>query len=336
MKKIIFSLLVLLTCSSLFAAEKTAKYELKKPQGEPAKFVENWGYVTMKRADEYSKNIPVTDVCFFSADINCYGKLVSVPNRKAIDIGNARSHMVVVCDSYSLSHMVLSPEFKLRDQLIKDIVKAAEPFDGVNIDFELVPAQDRENFHTFLVDLKKQLNGKIFSVCVQARTKLLQNDMYPYEKLAGFCDKIFIMAYDEHWSTSAPGPIASIKWSRNVANYAKSTIPAEKLIMGAPFYGRTWVNKTTAQAWYFSGTNRIMRENDVSEVTYEEDIPTFKYKTEVTVTGYFNDAYSVHKMCKMYEELGIKNIGFWRIGQEDPEIWNWLSIKNFVPPVKSK
>ena len=97
--------------------------------------------------------------------------------------------------------------------------------------------------------------------------------------------------------------------------------------MGIPFYGRTWANKTTSGAWYFSGANRIMRENDVTEVIYDDEIPRFTYKTQVTVTGYFNDAYSDVALCRMYEKVGVKNIGFWRIGQEDPDFWKWLEIK---------
>lgn len=327
MKKIFTALLIVLSLFSIFAEEKTAKYELRKPEGEPAVFKESWGHVVMSRADEYKKELPVTDVCFFAAAIDCYGKLCDVPNRSKIDIGSARSHMVVVCDSRSLTHFVLDPSYNVRKPLINDIVKAAEAFDGVQIDFEYIPVKDRNNFITFLADLRYKLKGKIFSVCVPARMKLLTDDVYPYEKISDYCDRVFVMAYDQHWSTSKPGPIAALEWCQRIVDYAKQTIPEKKLVMGIPFYGRTWVDKTTAQAWYFSGANRIMKENEVSEVTYEDDIPTFSYETTVKVTGYFNDAYSALQLCRIYEAAGVKNIGFWRIGQEDPDFWNWLSIK---------
>ena len=70
-----------------------------------------------------------------------------------------------------------------------------------------------------------------------------------------------------------------------------------------------------------------MRENNVDKVTYENDIPTFTYTTEVTVTGYFNDNYSVLNLCRLYEKAGIQKVGFWRIGQEDPTFWEWFKIK---------
>lgn len=305
-----------------------AKYKLKEPTGKPVTFKENWGFVSKDRVKEYNKDMPVTDVCLFSASINSYGELCDIPSRKIIDTGKARCHLVITCDSKSLSHFVLDPEYQLRKKLIKDIVAAAKDYDGVNIDFELIPARDKDNFITFLADLRYSLGSvKWFSVCVPARFKLLTDDIYPYAKIASYCDRVFIMAYDEHWSTSKPGPIADAEWCQKIIDYAVKSIPAKKLVMGIPFYGRTWQDKSHAGAWYFSGANRIMRENNVDKITYENDIPTFTYTTEVTVTGYFNDNYSVLNLCRLYEKAGIQKVGFWRIGQEDPTFWEWFKIK---------
>ena len=302
------------------------KYTLRQVEGNPVQVKESWGYVMQNRLDEYDNSIPLTDVCFFAAEINNYGELAGVPNRSKIKVGNARCHMVVVCDSRSLTHFVLDPDSSVRKPLLKQIVKAAAPYDGVQIDFELVPARDRKNFITFLADLRYMLKDKWFTVCVPARFKLLSEDIYPYAEIARYSDRVFVMAYDEHWSTSKPGAIASIDWCSKVMEYAQKSIPERKLIMGIPFYGRTWANETTAGAWYFSGANRIMTENKVTDVIYENDIPTFKYTQNVEVTGYFNDAYSCVQLCRLYENAGIKKIGFWRIGQEDPAFWEWIKI----------
>lgn len=326
-KIIVFLCLLCIFTGKVFSEETAGKYELRKVTGNPVKFTESWGYVMMSRANEYNKSMPLTDVCYFGGCVDVYGELADIPSRNKIDIGNARAHLVINSDSRSLTHFILDPTYGVRNRLIKDIVKAAETFDGVQLDFEYIPKRDRENFIKFIADLRYNLKGKILSVCVPARFKLLKEDMYPYAKIADYCDKIFVMCYDEHWSTSKPGAIASMEWSRKVVDYAVSVVPEKKLVMGIPFYGRTWANKTTSGAWYFSGANRIMRENDVTDVIYDDEIPRFTYKTQVTVTGYFNDAYSDVALCRMYEKVGVKNIGFWRIGQEDPDFWKWLEIK---------
>ncbi len=308
----------------------TPLYTFKSPEGNPVRLQESWGYVMQSRSNEYNRSIPLTDVCFFAAEINCYGELVGVPKRSSLDIGKARSHLVIVCESKSLTHFVLSQKYDVRMKIIKQIVKAAYAYDGVQIDFELVPAREKKAFLSFLADLRYMLGKeKWFSVCVPARFKLLQEDVYPYAQIATYCDRIFVMAYDEHWSNGVPGPVASAEFCKKIVKYAKQAIPEKKLIIGLPFYGRTWANETTEGAWYYSGANRIMTEHKVTEVKYEDGIPAFKYTTEVEVTGYINDAYSVVHLARIYENAGIKKMGFWRIGQEDPSVWDWFKVRGF-------
>lgn len=301
-------------------------YTLREVEGKPVQVKESWGYVLQSHVEQYDNTMPLTDVCFFAAEVNCYGELTSIPNRSKIKVGKARCHMVVVCDSKALAHYVLDPNLPARKQLLKQIVKAATPYDGVQIDFELIPARDRKNFITFIADLRYMLKEKWFSVCVPARFRLLTEDIYPYAEIAKYSDRVFVMAYDEHWSGSKPGAIASIDWCSKVMEYAKKTIPEKKLIMGIPFYGRTWANETTASAWVYNGVNKIMTEHKVTDVVYENEIPTFNYTANVEVTGYFNDAYSCVQLCRLYENAGIHKVGFWRVGQEDPEFWKWLVI----------
>lgn len=328
--------LLLLSNSCAKTPEKVQKpkYSLRTPTGNPVEFTESWGYVTQSRMEEYNSSIPLTDVCFFAADFDCYGQLIDVPSRSKLNLPEGtRSHLVVICDSKSLTHFVISPEYPVRDAAIKQIVDAAADFDGLQLDFELIPAKDGNAYLKFVTALKAALekkygkNNKMYTICVPARMRLLTDDIFPYETLSKIFDRLFVMAYDEHWSTSKPGPIASVDWCRKCAEYAVQTVPLEKLIIGVPFYGRTWTSETTSGAWYYSGANRIMTENGVREVTYEDDIPTFNFKTEVNVKGYFNDVSSVLALCRLYEGMNVQNIGFWRIGQEDPDFWDWLIIK---------
>ena len=94
-------------------------YSLREPQGQPVQLKESWGYVMQSRLDEYDNSIPLTDVCFFSAEINCYGELTAIPNRARINTKGARCHLVVTCDSKSLTHFILEPGSKVRNNLLK-------------------------------------------------------------------------------------------------------------------------------------------------------------------------------------------------------------------------
>nr|MCR4900152.1 hypothetical protein [Treponema sp.] len=44
-------------------------YTLRPVEGEPVEFAESWGYVSAGREDEYNSSLPITDVCYFSAEI---------------------------------------------------------------------------------------------------------------------------------------------------------------------------------------------------------------------------------------------------------------------------
>jgi spore germination protein YaaH len=135
------------------------------------------------------------------------------------------------------------------------------------------------------------------------------------------------MAYDEHWSTSAPGPIASMPWCQRVARYSLDTIGAEKLIMGLPFYGRSWGNVNPNRALIHSTIQEILNEQKIAEVQRESGIPYFRYTTPVSVTLYYEDAYSLSARLEMYKKMGVNSVGFWRLGQETTAFWGVIGLE---------
>lgn len=306
-------------------------YIIEAPNVEPqsANFFEVWAYLVADSEEYLKPEYPITDVGYFSAELNTYGELVGVPNPKKLAGYEGRVHLVVACNSTSLSHFALAPEGTVRSKLIDDLVAATEPFDGLQIDFELVPKRDVDTFYSFIKELRERLPHKLFSIALPARIRTLENDVYDYKRLSQWVDKVFVMAYDEHWSSSKPGPVASIEWCNMIVKHSLETIGRDKLVMGLPFYGRTWDDVSMDRAFYFSGIQRIMRENEVTsdQITREDHIPTFSYTIpEVTVTGYYDDIHSLTLRLDNYFDAGIKAVGFWCLGQEDPRIWSYLSI----------
>ena len=53
-------------------------------------------------------------------------------------------------------------------------------------------------------------------------------------------DYLILMAYDEHWSSSPPGPIASMAWFASVLRQRQRDIPAEKTIVAIGNYAYDW------------------------------------------------------------------------------------------------
>jgi hypothetical protein len=295
------------------------------PDGLPVLvFDEIWGYLVNGREDALRSDLPLTDVVYFGAEVDAYGKLTGVPDWKNAGSFSGRIHLAAACNSRSLTHFVLEDGSPVRLELVADLLAASAPYDGLQIDFELVPARDGDNFFSFLLELREGLGDKRFTVALPARTQAIQDDVYDYDRIRPLVDRIFVMAYDEHWSSSAPGPVASMQWCRDTAAYALQTIGPEKLVMGLPFYGRTWGSVNTFRAFFFSGIERIKNENSVTVIRREDEIPTFTYEIPVTVTVYYDDVYSLSARSLLYRDMGVKAIGFWSLGQEDLRIWNFL------------
>jgi len=292
---------------------------------EASEFGEIWAYVIAGREAANLNELPLSDIGYFGAEVDIYGKLVSVPKRQNL-IFSGRVHMVVKCDGRSLSHFVLAPGSQERKALIADLLAAAKNFDGLQVDFENVPERDGDAFLSFIRELRAGLKDKIFTIALAARTRKLNSDVYDYEKIKPYVDRILVMAYDEHWSGSKPGPVASMQWCKNVAEYSLRVIGPEKLVMGLPFYGRAWGNHNPSRALIFSTTETVFNENDITSIMREEDIPVFEYDVNVSVKVYFEDEYSLSARMEMYKSLGVASIGFWRVGQETPEVWKFMKL----------
>lgn len=82
-------------------------------------------------------------------------------------------------------------------------------FQGINIDFEEIDTQTMPYYLTFLSELGHIIHpdGLILSVNIP-----LANDSFALAEIGKRVDLIFLMAYDEHWSSATPGPIASHDW----------------------------------------------------------------------------------------------------------------------------
>ncbi len=289
---------------------------------EPAAFSELWAYLMVGEEAflEPAREL-LSDVCYFSAEINAYGELIKIPDVRKLSSFAGRKHLVVAeIGNFTLTHLCLDPAYPIRARLVASIAAAAKPYDGVQVDFEAIPERNRDDFVDFLKLLKKAIGPKLLSVALPARLSAA-GDTLGYARIAAVVDRVVIMAYDEHWSTSAPGPVASLDWCARVASYASSRIPAERLVMGLPFYGRAWGDKRPNRAYKHSGIGELAASKGVNLVGRENGIPWFRYEETVVVDVYYDDALSLRRRLGLYETAGVGAVAFWRLGQEDPDVW---------------
>ncbi len=321
----------------IFSACMGSSAERTIATGRSIQFHEIWGYLMSGEEKALKGNEPFTDIGFFGASILENGRLKYSSKTPDIRLKNGttpRVHLVVfeLTNSWLL-HRCLDASLPQRKALMEDIVAKSASFSGIQLDFEAIPSGDAAPFLDFLRELKSRLGPeKILSVAIPPR-RFAVNDAYPYPAIAGIVDRVIIMAYDQHWSTSEPGPIASLPWCRDIATYASTTIPPEKLIMGLPLYGRAWQRHTMNRALRFAEVEKIIK-NRKARPRYDRDRgPYLEYREKVPVRIYYDDTASILDKLEMYNTIGVSRVSFWRIGQEPKQLWNHLRAAEEMKPV---
>ena len=145
-----------------------------------------------------------------------------------------------------------------RANLVKSITDlvAKYNYDGIDLDFETFYAKGesrtnwpviKPNWVFFIKDLSTALHaeGKLLSVTTppdfDPATKRAGNWVYAWGEIGPLIDRLRIMAYD--YSTTNPGPIGPLDWTEDAVKYAISQMPASKVFVGIPGYGRDWITK---------------------------------------------------------------------------------------------
>ena len=298
--------------------------------GQTIAFTQNWGYL-MKGEERYlSGTEPLTDIGYFSAQVTDTGRLGASVPRPSLPgrLRRVRIHLVISTPANkALMYFCLNRDPKTRSDLLNDIVSHSAPFDGVQIDFEVMRAEERNAYLSFLSELKRKLpTNKVLSVALPARTAVA-NDAFPYASIAAIVDRVIIMAYDEHWRTGPPGPVASIQWCKRVCQFAQKEIPGGKLVMGIPLYGRLWQRETIAKALKYPETLSLWQKDKPLVNRTAGQIPFFEIKRTVSGVAYFEDMRSLKEKLTLYKGLGIAGIGFWRVGQGPAALWTVLSTE---------
>lgn len=319
-------ILALLSCATTDKTGPAANHAGK------LSFSEVWGYLMKGEEKEISGHEPFTHIFYFSAGLDSRGRILRDVARPEIRLANGfrpSVHLVIAeLTNYSLMHFCLTKNYQVRDMLIEDIIRVSRPFDGVQIDFEAVSPADAEVFYDFLKTLRLKLGrDRMLSIAVPARRRPVA-DAYQYHLIAPHVDRLVIMAYDQHWSTSQPGPVASLSWCREVAAYAKSAIPAEKIIMGLPLYGRAWQDKKLHRAVRHHQVEELLSLKKKKADRSEDTGPRFQYTERVSITVYYDDEGSLLNKLMAYKNENINAVSFWRVGQGPPGLWGNFIMRN--------
>ena len=234
-----------------------------------------------------------------------------------------------------------------REELSTQIADVINDFDldGVNVDIENVSHEDRENYTDFVKLLREKIpQDKEVSVAVAANPrnfKLGWHGSYDYAELAKYADYLMIMAYDESYYGSEPGPIASISFVEKSLQYALERVSSDKIVLGVPFYGRYWnhseskggrgihltvlddlLNFFDAQTAYLQDSQSPLAIFEIEE----DDEPYYIHDRKLAAGIYsvwYENEESIKAKLELVNKYNLKGAGSWSLGQELPSTWNY-------------
>lgn len=235
----------------------------------------------------------------------------------------------------NLIHAVLiDPQAK--NNLIQQLLSVTEEkgYGGVDVDFEYILAEDRDDFTAFVAELRNAMNQveKSVSVALAPKTSADQKGLLyegkDYRGLGEAADEVLLMAYEWGYTYGPAMAVAPLNKVRQVVEYALTEIPPEKINLGIPNYGYDWAlpfvqGESKAVTIGNVEAVQIAIENDVP-IQFDEiaQSPYFTYEKEGKLHEvWFEDARSMQAKFQLLTEYDLKGIGVWQIMRLFRTMW---------------
>ena len=313
------------------------------------------GYLPYWEYDEYpdlNYNL-LTQINFFSAELSDYGDIINNHNWENlyfIEFAQSQGVKVKLCATLfgqeSLTTL-LSNYFNRQNAInnLLDLVVNAGA-DGIDIDFELVPASQRENLVLFMQELSFAFHNELDDPIITMATPAIDwSNAWDYESLAAITDGLFIMGYNYFYSGSSnAGPVAPLGGyfydiEYTVNDYLdKTNNQTDKLILGLPYYGYNWpvLNEQINSFTIDLGQPVTYEQSlDLSHTygqnfDYESNAQWLSYQNSSTwMQCWYDDSLSLSHKYQFALDNELAGIGIWALGYDnnDPKMWGAISDK---------
>ena len=253
----------------------------------------------------------------------------------------------------------------------------AKGVDGVNVDYEGLngscgtsdPSWARHMFTAFVSGLRSSLpSGSYLSVDTYASSAVDSLGFFDVPSLSSSVDAFFVMAYDLEYSNYARAPTSCSSFclgptapltgyyysDTSVAGQYASVVPASKVILGVPYYGRKACVPSAAPNQYPTGAVTADTYLDATSEASDPAVQAGSYATHTDAndpTGqerwdtwvnttmnckrelYFDDANSLGHKYDLVVADNLRGVGIWNLnyGGGAPELWDALNQKFGTP-----
>jgi chitinase len=246
---------------------------------------------------------------------------------------------------------------KSRNLFIESAVKFVQKYnlDGLDIDWEYpgmagnnirFRPDDKRNYTLLLKELRKRFDREekhlgrhlVASIATGASTDFLEHT--EMAKVQRYVDTINLMSYDYYvpaWDKTTghhsplftnPADPKKISADRIVHEYESEGVSASKIVLGVPFYGKSWANVpninhglfqigTEAPATYlpYNGLASLQNNGYIRYWDASASAP-FLYNKDVQIFISYEDPESLADKCKYVLDHKLAGIMFWEYSSD--------------------
>jgi chitinase len=259
--------------------------------------------------------------------------------------------------SENFSDAVLTPSSRKKFAQSNVTIVEEHNLDGVDIDWEYPGMKgednvfrpvDKENFTLMFQAIREELdklsekNGKTYQLttAIPCFTRFIE--ITEMGKAQQYLDYINLMAYDFYVAGDTAGHHSNLYFSENYDSeqsgdrafqeYTRAGVPAEKLVLGIPFYGRSWIMKTVdnhginrpVDSVTKAGGYTFVKDSMATKagfVRYWDDkakVP-YLFNAETKQLVSYDDEESVKLKCDYVKAHNMAGIMFWQYASDPKE-----------------
>ncbi|MDP4152022.1 MAG: LysM peptidoglycan-binding domain-containing protein [Bacillota bacterium] len=300
--------------------------------------------------DVLQRTLPnLTYLSIFSYQVKPDGSLTTINDTPLIEAArNAKvAPMMVITNieegggfSSDLAHSILTNE-QVQNTLINNVISVLQEknYYGLDIDFEYVFPEDRDDYNNFLRKVVERLRPMGYTITTALAPKTSANqpgllyEAHDYAVHGRLADHVILMTYEWGYTYGPPQAVAPINQVRRVLAYATTAIPSEKILMGMPNYGYNWtlpyVPGSAARTVTNTGAVDLAAQVGAN-IQYDNtsQAPYFSYydSQRRRHVVWFDDARSVEARLRLIHQYDLGGASYWTINRYFPQ--NWLVLNS--------
>ena len=259
--------------------------------------------------------------------------------------------------SGNFSDAVLTPDSRSKFAKTSVEIVADYDLDGVDIDWEY-PGQignnnefrpeDKQNYTLMFEALREELDelsevtGKYYELTTAVGASSSYIEHTEMDKAVKYLDFVNLMTYDFYTSGDSAGHHSNLyppeDYERDASAhksfhlFLEAGVPAEKLVMGVPFYGRSWIMKSAEKnginmpvegrargGGYTYIKDSLINKNGFVRYWDENAKAPYLFNSETNQLITYDDEESVKYKCRYVIDNNMAGVMFWQYANDTNE-----------------